>query len=389
MSTWPASQSTSDTGFGLSGQAGNCPSEASTGALSSKAASGVPVNTETSQSSCTSHVPLTAHSQQAWSTGSSGAAATGTFNSNPTGTPITSSNGFAITFDASAGSNSAPPIAKFTNNASSFRHRNTPAVWCVVLLLFGLLVQGTHASTYTFHATPGEFTPVELDVPDNRALVNYTQHELAKRELTPGWKAFSDAFSAYLAGKLSTPEFADNLVDEVTEAVCDNAAGQVITKALGVDLVEECVTAIYTANALTAPELEFLSVFGASILCNLLVSEALPGIDALTNAICNQPKPCSEDLLTDPNNCGSCGNVVSFYIFSPGALAIPLLHRGPLCDRTQLTSSPPSLVLHRHLRQRRLHQQQLHWPDVRDLWPVRARRHLRLCQHDQADGLLR
>jgi hypothetical protein len=262
-------------------------------------------------------------------------------------------------------------------------------VWCVVLLLFGLLVQGTHASTYTFHATPGEFTPVELDVPDNRALVNYTQHELAKRELTPGWKAFSDAFSAYLAGKLSTPEFADNLVDEVTEAVCDNAAGQVITKALGVDLVEECVTAIYTANALTAPELEFLSVFGASILCNLLVSEALPGIDALTNAICNQPKPCSEDLLTDPNNCGSCGNVVSFYIFSPGALAIPLLHRGPLCDRTQLTSSPPSLVLHRHLRQRRLHQQQLHWPDVRDLWPVRARRHLRLCQHDQADGLLR
>lgn len=79
-----------------------------------------------------------------------------------------------------------PPISKFTDNAGSFRHRNAPAVWCVVLLLFGLLVQGTHVSTYTFHATPGEFTLVEHDVPDNRALVNYAQHELVKRELSPG-----------------------------------------------------------------------------------------------------------------------------------------------------------------------------------------------------------
>ena len=211
------------------------------------------------------------------------------------------------------------------------------------MLLFGLLVQGTHASTHSFHATPREFTPVEHDVPDNYALVNYTQHELAKRELAPGWKAFSDAFSEYLAGKLSSPEFADNLVEELAEAVCDHATGQVITKALGVDLVEECVTAVYTANALTAPELEFLSVFGASVLCNLLVSEALPGIEELTDAICKQPKPCSEDLLTDPNNCGSCGNVVSLDIFSPGALAI-LPSSPPLfCDRVKLTFLPSLL----------------------------------------------
>ena len=63
------------------------------------------------------------------------------------------------------------------------------------------------------------------DVPDNRALVNYTQYKLAKRELTSGWKVFSDAFSEYLAGKLSSPEFANNLVDEVAEAVCDHVAG--------------------------------------------------------------------------------------------------------------------------------------------------------------------
>lgn len=93
------------------------------------------------------------------------------------------------------------------------------------MLLFGLLVQATNASTYIFHANPSKLTPVEHEVPENRALVNYTQHDLAKRELTPGWKAFSDAFSEDLAGKISSPEYTDNLVDEVAEAVCDYVAG--------------------------------------------------------------------------------------------------------------------------------------------------------------------
>lgn len=82
------------------------------------------------------------------------------------------------------------------------------------------------------------------------------------------------------------------------------------------DLVEACVTAIDVAGGLAAlgtlqPEIEFAAVLGSGVLCNLLVSEALPGIGQLTDAICSQEKPCSEDLLTDVNNCGRCDNVVS------------------------------------------------------------------------------
>jgi hypothetical protein len=322
MSTWLASQSTSHIGFGLSSQAGYSPSGASTGAGPSTAASGLPINTGSSQSSSSGSASFTSPTPEAWPAGSSGAVISGTVNSNPSGTPVTDGNGSATTLDSSTGGYSAAPIAQFTNIAGSVRPRNAPAVWCVLLLLFGFLIQATHASTYMSHGTAAEFTPEEQDVPANSALVNYTQHELTKRKVTPGWKAFSDAFSEYLAGKLSSPEFADNLVEELAKAVCDHAAGQAITKVLGVDLVETCVTAIYTGNALVAPELEFLSVFGASVVCNLLVSEALPGIGALTEAICAEPKPCSEDLLTDPNNCGSCGNVVS-YILPPGAYKFP------------------------------------------------------------------
>ncbi len=143
-----------------------------------------------------------------------------------------------------------------------------------------------------------------------------THVDLIKRESAPGWKTFADLLGEYLGGKLASPGFAENLIAELEEAVCDHAAGVLITKALGVDLVETCVAAIDVAGGLAAlgtlqPEIEFLAVLESSILCNALVAEALPGIGELTDAICKEPKPCSENLLTDVNNCGQCNNTVS------------------------------------------------------------------------------
>jgi hypothetical protein len=172
-----------------------------------------------------------------------------------------------------------------------------------------MLIQGNLAATSPSRSSV-DIISTEGSLLDSKNH-NHTQHPITKRALAPGWKTFSDLFSEYLAGKITSPEFASNLVDEIAEAVCDHATGVLITEALGVDLVEACVTAIYTGNALVAPELEFLSVFGASLICNLLIADALPGIGQLTDAICKEPKPCSEDLLTDPENCGACGNVVS------------------------------------------------------------------------------
>jgi hypothetical protein len=206
---------------------------------------------------------------------------------------------------------------KYTSSAG--RNHNKPALWCLALLFFGFLIQGTLA-TGPFPQHNVEVISTERSLLESKDL-SHSSLAITERALTPGWKTFSDLFSEYLAGKLTTPEFADNLVAEVAEAVCDHAAGVVITELLGVDLVEACVAAIYTGNAIVAPELEFLSVFGASILCNMLVAEALPGIGALTDAICKEPKPCSSDMLTDPLNCGACGNVVS----SPHSLPRDLL----------------------------------------------------------------
>lgn len=177
------------------------------------------------------------------------------------------------------------------------------------MFICSLFAQG-HASTgfaHTVQSLEQGFSPA-FHSPAPR---NSTHHELIKRALTPAWKTLANDLSEYLADKLSSGTFADTLVAEVEEAVCSHAAGVVLTKALGVDLVESCVVAIYGLVGVTQPELEFLAVLYAGILCNTLVSAVLNDIGLGTDAICKEEKPCSDSLQTDVNNCGSCGNVVS------------------------------------------------------------------------------
>jgi hypothetical protein len=217
-----------------------------------------------------------------------------------------------------------------SNSASSVRSglKLSPSKLITIFLSLFFLIGSTLASSTNLDSN----TSLNLE-DDNTTLIeansaagwistgaiSTTHLDLIKRESTPGWKTFADLLGEYLGGKLASPGFAENLVSELEEAVCDHAAGVLITKALGVDLVESCVAAIDIAGGLAAlgtlqPEIEFLAVLESSILCNALVAEALPGIGELTDAICKEPKPCSENLLTDVNNCGQCNNTVSLVV---------------------------------------------------------------------------
>jgi hypothetical protein len=205
----------------------------------------------------------------------------------------------------------------YSNGSNSIRTHVSfsPLKFISLILCFFIFVDATAAFSTTTPMTEVSSSHFTLG---SSTLPNVTNLELRKRatQPAPGWKQFADLFTEYLAGKISTPELAGNLVDELAEAVCDHATGVLITKAFGVDLVEACVAAIDVAGGVAAlgtlqPEIEFAAVLGSGILCNLLVSEALPGIGALTDAICKQEKPCSENLQTDVNNCGRCGNTVS------------------------------------------------------------------------------
>lgn len=196
-----------------------------------------------------------------------------------------------------------------------------PAVLCIFLLVISFLVQSTAASSYSDKAVAPILVDRSLSMNMDQSGTTYS--ELQSRELNKFFKTFADLFSEYLANKLTAAGgkgelFADNLVAEVEEAVCDHFVnGAISAVALGT-LLEDCVAAVYAGNLLVAPELEFLSVFGAGLLCNYAINELFPGIGELTDAVCKDKKTCG-NLLTDPKNCGACGNVCATGVCAQGA----------------------------------------------------------------------
>lgn len=222
--------------------------------------------------------------------------------------PSTYQNGTATAF-ISTPSDEKP--LTFTGGASS-RRVARPAVLCILLFVISFLVQNTAALSYPDKAVAPILVDRSLSM--NMDQPGTTYGELQSRELNKFFKTFADLFSEYLANKLTAAGgkgdlFADNLVAEVEEAVCDHFVnGAISAVALGT-LLEDCVAAVYAGNLLVAPELEFLSVFGAGLLCNYAINELFPGIGELTDAVCKDKKTCG-NLLTDPKNCGACGNVV-------------------------------------------------------------------------------
>jgi hypothetical protein len=153
----------------------------------------------------------------------------------------------------------------------------------------------------------------------------------------------------YLGGKLNKLSdhekqlFEENFVNELANAICEKYVGQyanqLITKIIGADLTEACTTAAL-ASAVFEPPLEFLAVLVAGTACNAILgwlfdhTPVLSTITGMVDEICKIPKPCG-DLLTDPLNCGFCGNKVCGCLF-----ILPVTYQQT--TKIPFNSTPPS-----------------------------------------------
>jgi len=223
----------------------------------------------------------------------------------------------AVTFRSSI--SSTPSTTLVVTSGAATRHQTKFATIYLLLFSFVVLIQGTLALT----ERPTHLLPTTKLLATNDGSQNYstdvTSLELRATGqtpvLAPFLKNFAGLLSEYLNGKVQATEkgeelFASNLIAEIENAVCSHLVGVAITKLTEFDAIEICVATIIEGSLL-APPAEFAAVFGAGLLCNYLFSELFPQIDAFTNAFCALvPKPCSLDLLTDPKNCGKCGNAV-------------------------------------------------------------------------------
>jgi hypothetical protein len=242
----------------------------------------------------------------------------------PPGTPTPSKNGTTI----------SPPIQTVTKSygVATVRPPSMQVFFLCLILGMFFLVQGAAALAepdalpLPAHNSEALFSPAELAELNAKSL-DIIDRSLQERDGASDAKIWTEVVSLlaeYVGGKLNTilsssnpckSGFAQNFLAEIENAVCVKAGGQVINAVLGADLAGACTTAIL-AGAVLDPPAELIAIFTAGVACNFMVSylyshtPILSDITQFVDFVCSQPQPCG-DLLTDPNNCGCCGNVVS------------------------------------------------------------------------------
>jgi hypothetical protein len=116
---------------------------------------------------------------------------------------------------------------------------------------------------------------------------NHGQDELRERaewhirEVGDRVKLFAQDFSSDLAEKVTAQGqngevFAHNLVADVVSSVCTEYFKGAKPGEFTPAVVQNCVKSVYSGDSLALPAVQFSAVFGASLLCDYIVSEAYP-----------------------------------------------------------------------------------------------------------------
>ncbi|ORY09872.1 hypothetical protein BCR34DRAFT_602470 [Clohesyomyces aquaticus] len=185
---------------------------------------------------------------------------------------------------------------QYTGNKAS-QNRPHFGVLIVCFLMISFLVQGS-----TAYLLPDGNRHVEVRKPfigpDTLKRTAYNMH---LRALSDNIRTFAEEFGGYVAGKVDAVNgngevFADNLISETLSTICEGFFSGAVVEAFTPGVVDGCVTAVYTANAVAAPEVEFLSVFGASMFCNYVVAQAFPVAEQFSSEACQG----LEDLIKKP-----------------------------------------------------------------------------------------
>lgn len=130
-------------------------------------------------------------------------------------------------------------------------------------------------------------------------------------------RGFAEEFEADLAQKannhgVSGELFAHNLVADVVKSVCHNYFQDARPSTFAPSVARDCVASIYGGARLSQPDTQFLAVFGASLLCDYIVSEtytngrdfqpdACEGLQELMGKLSRGGKTAATSVLTAPS----------------------------------------------------------------------------------------
>ncbi|KAF2472175.1 uncharacterized protein BDR25DRAFT_302932 [Lindgomyces ingoldianus] len=177
--------------------------------------------------------------------------------------------------------------AQFTGSAIRHRHPKT-GILLLFFFILGFFIQGN--SAYLVEHEMG---------PDTQRRATY---KLRVRALSDNTRTFAEQLGGYVAKKVNEGQgsggqvFADKLISDTLSTICQNFFSGGAAQSFSPVVVDNCITAIYDDSVAVKPKLEFLSVFGASMFCNYLTSQAYPIADQFSSEACKG----LENLIVNP-----------------------------------------------------------------------------------------
>ncbi|KAH6620306.1 hypothetical protein C7974DRAFT_458375 [Boeremia exigua] len=110
----------------------------------------------------------------------------------------------------------------------------------------------------------------------------HSRHERLIRATSDKARAFAEGFGAELAQKASDQgingeAFASKIVADVISSICQSYFEGSVPGQFTPEVLKNCVSSIYSNHPLPRPGVQFFAIFGASLLCDYIVSEAYPG----------------------------------------------------------------------------------------------------------------
>ncbi|ORX93344.1 hypothetical protein BCR34DRAFT_239750 [Clohesyomyces aquaticus] len=161
--------------------------------------------------------------------------------------------------------------AVFTGRAGC-RQRPKTGVLIVFLLFVGFFIQGSAA--YRLGPEMGPLTEKR------------TAYKLKLRALSDNTHLFAEQLGGYVAEQANSQGFADQLISDTISAICTTSFTGGATASFSPVVVDNCVTSVYDDSSSKKADVEFLSVFGASMFCNYITSQAYPIANQFSSEAC-------------------------------------------------------------------------------------------------------
>ncbi|KAF2257561.1 hypothetical protein CC78DRAFT_622512 [Lojkania enalia] len=176
--------------------------------------------------------------------------------------------------------------AQFTGSGA--RHHPKTGVLLLLLFILSLLIQDTSAYI--------------LNRESIQSIERRDTYALRIRQLTNNLGTFATQLGGYVATKVEEDggegeTFADGLISDTLSTICLDFFAGGAPEVFSPVVVENCITAIYDDSSAVGPEQEFLAVFGASMFCNYLTSQAYPIANEFSSEACEG----LEELIVEPS----------------------------------------------------------------------------------------